>query len=57
MYMYLCLLSNIHGTYREAQYYHKVMKKVIEKGGEFVQTESDRLARMLSKWGRVVTPG
>lgn len=32
---------------KEAQYYHKVMKKVIEKGDDFINTETSRLSRML----------
>jgi len=32
---------------KEAQYYHKVMKKVIEKGSDFIDTETSRLSRML----------
>ena len=33
-----------------AQYYVKVMKKVQDKGDEFIQTEQERLGRILSKW-------
>jgi len=32
---------------KEAQYYHKIMKKVLDKGADFVQTETERLGRML----------
>ena len=32
-----------------AQYYVKVMKKVQEKGDEYIQTEQERLTRILSK--------
>jgi len=32
---------------KEAQYYHKVMKKAIEKGDDFINTETSRLSRML----------
>ena len=30
-----------------ATYYVKVMKKIVEKGGEYVQDEIDRLGRMM----------
>merc|ERR1712048_1505564 len=30
-----------------AQYYYKVMKKILEKGDDFVKTETERLTRML----------
>ena len=32
-----------------ADYYVKVMKKVQEKGGEFVKSEKERIGRILSK--------
>lgn len=31
-----------------AEYYVKVMNKVKEKGDEYIQSESDRLGRMMS---------
>ena len=44
------LLTHLPPFRREAQYYHKVMKKIIEKGDDFIGTETERLARMLSKY-------
>ena len=34
---------------RSAEYYVKVMKKVQEKGGEFVKSEKERIGRILSE--------
>ena len=47
-----CISSShvLHSSilFYSAEYYVKVMKKIQEKGEEFVQTEDDRLGRMLS---------
>jgi len=32
---------------KDAQFYHKIMKKVIEKGDDFIEKETSRLSRML----------
>ena len=34
--------------YSFASYYVKVMKKVVDKGNDFIKTEIERLGRMLS---------
>lgn len=42
------LLSSLR-PYSTAGYYVKVMKKVMEKGVDYIKNESERLGRILSK--------
>ena len=41
---------------RMGQYYHKVMMKVMEKGDEFIATESTRIGKLLG-WLKLYTFG
>ena len=44
--MFVC---NCYVSNSSADIYVKVMKKIVERGAEYVKTETDRLGRMLSE--------
>ena len=47
--MCVCNECNCRVSNSSADIYVKVMKKIVERGAEYVKTETDRLGRMLSE--------